>query len=321
MVMKTWQRDGTNMQKCRGLICLLAPMIMAIKLSAESSSAPEQGKSSQASLQRISTSEQGITPSELMGYTVENQMGEKLGLVKNMVIDTRSGWLDFVIVSSGGLIGLGSKLRAVPASALSPATAIYRTLAIDITVDRWKSAPTFSNGQLASLSNPAHVRRIYQYYGRPWPPGEDPALPATGRESGTTRSPELASDLIEKNVVNARDQDVGRVVDLLVNLKKPQITFAILKPAFLITSTDQSAKNPLFAVPVYAFNSSKKHRKLVLEATAGEFRQAPPLNADGWRTAAPGPGSPRIFRYQTNDSGSVRGIVLVQLSLNRDINN
>ena len=236
-----------------------------------------------------------------------------------MIIDMRSGWLDFVIISSGGIIGLGSKSRAVPTTAVSPATAIHRTLALDIALDRWRNAPTFSKGQFTGLSNPAQVRQIYKYYGQPWPAGEDPALPPTGREVGATRSPEMASDLIRKNVVNPQGQEMGNIVDLLVSLKRPNVTFVVLKPAFFITSADQSVNNQLFAVPVYAFNSSQKHKKLVLDATPREFRQAPPLNADAWRMKAPAKGNPRIFRYQATETANTYGVVSDRMSLNRAI--
>ncbi len=246
--------------------------------------------------------------SELMGYTVKNENAEELGSVKDLVIDTRSGRVGFVIVSTGGFAGIGAKLKAVPTTALSPATMLENTLALDITADRWEKAPSFTKGQLASLGYPRQARKLNQYYGQPTtePPqttDKPSSLTPTGRTAKKAGGLYLASDLTGRKVVNEQDQSVGEITDLLVDLKKPDVSFALLEPGSFITSGNESAKGGLFAIPMTAFIPGPKDKKFISDLTPGDFQQAGPLNADSWATATPGGSSPRIFRCRTNEQG------------------
>jgi hypothetical protein len=56
--------------------------------------------------------------SKLMGTPVKNLQDEKLGKVENILVDLPSGRVVAVIVSSGGFLGLGDELSAVPPTAL-----------------------------------------------------------------------------------------------------------------------------------------------------------------------------------------------------------
>ncbi|HZQ46910.1 MAG TPA: PRC-barrel domain-containing protein [Verrucomicrobiae bacterium] len=294
-----------------------AAIIVTLGLSAglsmahnQDSSAPGNGQKNSASSQsrqRAPTATQAIKAGKLLGYTVESQTGEKLGKVKDLAIDSQSGQLDFVLVATGGVAGIGSQWKAVPPAALSPATALQKTLALDITPDRWKTAPSFSKDQIANMGGQLQMAQIYKYYGQTWSAVAQAArsgatLAPTGRETGKTAKLQLASELIGKHVVNEQNKDVGKIDDVLVNLKNPGTTFALLKPGSFITSADQAAKSGIFAVPVNAFIASAKDKNLILDVNPGEFQQAPPLNDAGWKMAMPGTAAPHIYRYQDNEN-------------------
>lgn len=265
--------------------------------------------------------------SKLMGYTVESQTGEKLGTVKDMAIDAKSGRLEFVLIATGGFAGVGAQLKAVPPTALSPATAKEKTLAMKISPDRWKSAPNFSKEQIANIGNPMQMRQIYRYYGQTWPAlaqapaGGGPPMPPTGRETGNAEKLRLASDLIDKSVVNQQGQDMGRITDLLVNFDNPGVILAVLNPGSFVTSKNESAKNQRFAVPVYAFLPGPSDKNLLLDVNPGEFEQARPLSADSWKMAKPGAGPPPIFRYQENATENAKGIAPDTTAQNDNNNN
>src|SRR5690348_17270259 len=59
---------------------------------------------------------------DLIGKRVESVRGETLGVVTDLVIDTRSGRLEYVIIASGGFAGIGRQQKPVPPGALSAAT-------------------------------------------------------------------------------------------------------------------------------------------------------------------------------------------------------
>ena len=59
-----------------------------------------------------------IKASSIIGTNVVNPDGEMLGDVKEIVIDPRTGRVAYAVVSFGGFLGMGTKLFAIPFSAL-----------------------------------------------------------------------------------------------------------------------------------------------------------------------------------------------------------
>lgn len=55
-----------------------------------------------------------IRISQLMGYNIQNSQGESLGEIQDIVMDSRTGSVNYVAVTYGGFLGLGNKLFAVP---------------------------------------------------------------------------------------------------------------------------------------------------------------------------------------------------------------
>lgn len=56
--------------------------------------------------------------SDVMGMTVKNYQDVKLGKVSDLAVDMESGRVVQVIISSGGFLGMGTTLTAVPPGAL-----------------------------------------------------------------------------------------------------------------------------------------------------------------------------------------------------------
>ena len=56
---------------------------------------------------------------DLRGYLVRNGSGEELGSIEDVAIDDRFGRVVYAVLSFGGVLGIGSKLFAVPWGALS----------------------------------------------------------------------------------------------------------------------------------------------------------------------------------------------------------
>jgi hypothetical protein len=51
---------------------------------------------------------------------VQNHNNELLGHVREIILDTATGHVDYVLIACGGLFGMGRKLVAVPWSELLP---------------------------------------------------------------------------------------------------------------------------------------------------------------------------------------------------------
>jgi sporulation protein YlmC with PRC-barrel domain len=279
------------------------PQTTTSQTATSPSGTPQQ--SSTAAAQQV------IKESELKGKTVESKNGEKLGSVHDLVIDSQSGRLDFVIISTGGLAGLGAQLKVAPPAALSLATAKKNIVSLDVGPDEWKGAPSVTKDQIANLGNPSQAQQIYQYYHQTWPAIGAQAKALAQTLSPTGRNPSqagqqvsLASNLIGKRVVNSQNQDMGKISDLLVDFTNPKTTFAILKPGALITESNKEAGKELFAVPVNAFKMSPESNKAILDVDPGQFQQAPALTETSWTSAPASAGAPQIFRYDPN-AGSI----------------
>jgi sporulation protein YlmC with PRC-barrel domain len=60
-----------------------------------------------------------MSTSSLTGDEVRNHNDEVLGSVADIMIDCSTGKVSYVVMSSGGFLGLGEKLFALPMSALT----------------------------------------------------------------------------------------------------------------------------------------------------------------------------------------------------------
>ena len=57
--------------------------------------------------------------SKLIGTEVQNEQGENLGDIKDIVINLEKSTVSYAVLSSGGVLGVGEKLLAVPLTAFS----------------------------------------------------------------------------------------------------------------------------------------------------------------------------------------------------------
>ena len=60
-----------------------------------------------------------LTATSIIGDSVENKQGEKIGKIKDIMLNTEDGRIQYLIIEFGGFMGFGEKLFAVPFSALT----------------------------------------------------------------------------------------------------------------------------------------------------------------------------------------------------------
>ncbi len=107
--------------------------------------------------------------SELIGMTVNNYQDEKLGKVEDIAVDVESGRIVQVVLSTGGFIGIGDTLTAVPPGALHHDVA-QKVLHLDANKEKVKGAPVFETSKWAECCDSNHLSAVYNYY------GEEPAF-------------------------------------------------------------------------------------------------------------------------------------------------
>ena len=60
-----------------------------------------------------------LTATSIIGDSVENKQGEKIGKIKDIMLNTEDGRIQYLIIEFGGFMGFGEKLFAVPFSGLT----------------------------------------------------------------------------------------------------------------------------------------------------------------------------------------------------------
>ncbi|HVL34416.1 MAG TPA: PRC-barrel domain-containing protein [Burkholderiales bacterium] len=81
--------------------------------------------------------------SRLIGMDVRSPKDENLGEIKDLVIDTQSGRVEYVALAHGGFLGLGQDLYAYPLNAFQPAKDRDDRLVLNVTREQLKQAQGF----------------------------------------------------------------------------------------------------------------------------------------------------------------------------------
>jgi hyperosmotically inducible protein len=243
----------------------------------------------------------------IIGRTVENYDGDKLGKVKDFVVEMPSGRVDYVIISSGGFAGLDVVLKPVPAVAVSLATTKKNTVALADSKLQWEKAPTLRRRGVSLLATDARLRAIYGFYGQA-PPGvgTTQAAKMPGAPGGPTRtgnetlasnpsvrpvSALLGSEIIGSAVVNRQRENIGKVSDLLVD-------FSGQKPSYAIISTRFAKIDRTFAAPLARLNAPVGN-KIVIDASREQLGQAKLFDQEIWQASRGS--SAGIYRFPERD--------------------
>jgi sporulation protein YlmC with PRC-barrel domain len=105
-----------------------------------------------------------LSATTMIGDGVKNINGEDLGKVEEFMLDLNSGRIAYVVVSFGGVLGIGNKLFAIPWEALRLDTEDHKFF-LDIDKETLEEAPGFDNDDWPD--NPTHewLTDVYSYYG------------------------------------------------------------------------------------------------------------------------------------------------------------
>jgi sporulation protein YlmC with PRC-barrel domain len=100
---------------------------------------------------------------KIVGMPVQNMQQERVGKVDNLIVDLAAGRIVSVIVSSGGFLGMGDTLSAVPPQAFRTA-ANRDALLLDVSKEKLASYPHFTGNQWPQFNDPNYVSGVYRSY-------------------------------------------------------------------------------------------------------------------------------------------------------------
>ena len=113
----------------------------------------------------------GVVPaSKIIGETVVNHQGEKVGKVDELVIDAAKNRVAYVVLSFGGFMGRGDKPFAMNWEAFEFSTTENKII-LNVDKEKLKAAPGFEKGdKWPDFSDKIWGESIYNYYNYvpPW---------------------------------------------------------------------------------------------------------------------------------------------------------
>lgn len=101
----------------------------------------------------------------LDGNKVMSSDGEHVGKISDIMLDVRGGRIAYAVLSTGGFLGIGDTLHAIPWSALTLDTD-DKCFVIDASADRIKNAPGFDKDHWPSMADLQWGTAVHDYYNR-----------------------------------------------------------------------------------------------------------------------------------------------------------
>jgi osmotically-inducible protein OsmY/sporulation protein YlmC with PRC-barrel domain len=126
-----------------------------------------QGQAPNAT-ERASTSSMSsdLKASNIIGLTVRNETGVRLGKVQDLIVSMNSHTVPFAIVEYGGTLGIGATRVAVPITDLKWSSE-PQELILTATKEEFESAATAPTGGWMAVAGDDWLRNVDRYYGQP----------------------------------------------------------------------------------------------------------------------------------------------------------
>ncbi len=105
-----------------------------------------------------------LSAGSLIGDEVTNSKDEKLGKIEEIMLDIQRGKVGYAVLASGGFLGIGDRLHAVPWDALQIDTRNKRFI-LDVATDRLKDSPGFDKDDWPDMADPTWENEVHSFYG------------------------------------------------------------------------------------------------------------------------------------------------------------
>lgn len=203
----------------------------------------------------------------IIGLDVNDSQGQRLGRVKELALDLENARIVQVILASGGFLGLGRRMSAVPPGALifDSGRAAFR---LDMDKEKFKAAPNFAMSRWAEHCQSVRVAKVYRYF------GQQPYFAADGQNSvaGNTATEPLgyiqrSSKLLHLEVKNLANETLGSVHTFLYNLSAGRVRHVIV----LARGLGQTRR----VIPARALRFNPAHDTLYLDVSTQAFEDEP----------------------------------------------
>lgn len=284
------------------MLCVTFSALMAVQCLAgsettpkQTSTEPQQGKQSSTETQpqpQEQAAVQGTAKiSEVLGKSVVNRDNEKLGTAEDVVIN-QNGDLEYLVLSRGGVLGIGDRLIPLPWDAVQ-LNKEKGVIVVDIHEQQLTNAPSYAKDDWKAFEQLHQDKKVQGYYAsKPQSgkakPGEAQKPQGTDTESeDLTKQPPKSETMQEqgllrvnevmgKAVKNTRGEELGTVEDLAVGAKQ-RISYVILSHGGLLGIGDR-----LIPLPWSAVQLDQKANVVIVKTDKKQLEKAPNFARNEW---------------------------------------
>ncbi|CAN5596489.1 hypothetical protein BH10PLA1_BH10PLA1_14680 [soil metagenome] len=258
--------------------------------------------------------------SKLIGQDVYNKDGKEIGEIKDVVFDGNENRISYVVVSYGGIMGLGDKYFALPYGAFESRSVEPDKLFINISEDTLKNAPGFDKSSWPNMADPAMRAQIDTHYNVDHKSMSDMkhdahqamndmkndanhAMNGDKNAAAMNAGPvkkglpwaRRASAVIGADVRSPANENLGDIEDLVINTHTGVVQYAVLSFGGVMGLGDK-----LFAIPMGSLQTKADDDKFVLDVPKDRLKAAPGFNKDNWPDFADAQFRSNVDQYYNN---------------------
>jgi sporulation protein YlmC with PRC-barrel domain len=245
----------------------------------------------------------GQKVSDLLGRDVHGSDEQKLGTLNDLVVDTRSGKITHAVVASGGILGFGANLRAVPIDAVRHGEDRFH---VNVSESRWEQAPVITREQLLNLNQENRIQELASFYGEQQPGQQSQSGLPQASDRASPGQIALASDIRGKDVRQG-DQKIGSIDDLIVRFESRSVS------ALFDAETDFAGSDQEFLVPLARFQNFGSDDGLTAQLSRDDFTRATPMSGD----AMGGAGADQSTAIYVWPGAAAGGVAVTDRTLDR----
>ena len=110
-----------------------------------------------------------LTATSIIGDSVENHKGDDMGKIEDLMVNLETGKVEYAVLQSGGLLGVGKKLFAIPFGQLH-VDENKEVFILDRDKDYVKNSPGFDASHWPGTNDHAYFDNVNRYFKPPVTP-------------------------------------------------------------------------------------------------------------------------------------------------------
>jgi sporulation protein YlmC with PRC-barrel domain len=263
---------GVQRMRLRALIAAVSVLSLLLPATALARGEIRSGKEAKSTAQGSQASAQELRLAKvtnLIGMGLQNEQGDGIGEIENLMIDLTSGRIAYAILEVGGWLDIGDKHLAAPWKALSLQPGAQ---AVTLTVDKAKleKAPRVERSGWPKAVDRVWLTDIYGYYG--YPPYPEFQVVNVNKFDVMR-----ADHITGISVGNQQGENLGKIQDLLIDVREGRVAAAVVAFGGWWGANDNMAHVPWKGIALRPLE-----RQAILNVDKDRLRQASKFAKDQW---------------------------------------